>query len=105
MSELKTRTASGLWAAQQKHLGVYKAEGLNMHKIFFDREGGIGKLQAQLMNNEYRLQEVGAGTHVPRLEVKLRGILNTLVYNLPESLLPSAAYFVVVRLNSMPAHT
>ena len=76
-----------------------------MHKIFFDREGGIGKLQAQLMNNEYRLQEVGAGTHVPRLEVKLRGNLNTLVYNLPESLLPSAAYFVVVRLNSMPAHT
>ena len=57
------------------------------------------------MNNEYRLQQVGTGTHVPRLEVKLRGILNTLVYNLPESLLPWAAYFVVVRLNSMPAHT
>ena len=32
-----------------------------IHKIFFHREGGIGKLQAQLKNAGYRLQQVGAG--------------------------------------------
>jgi len=112
ISELKARTATELWSVQFRHLGIYKAEGFAVHKVFFDREGGIGKIEAKLLDSGYRLQQVGAGSHVPRLEVKLRvikerlrGIINTLAYTLPKSLLPWAAYYVVIRLNCMPVHT
>jgi hypothetical protein len=111
-TEIKSRTASALWSAQQRHLAIYKSEGFNVHKIFFDREGGISKIEVGLMEQGYRLQQMGAGAHVPRIEAKirvmkerLRGVINTLPYQLPRPILPWAVYYIVVRINSMPVHT
>jgi hypothetical protein len=58
------------------------------------------------------VERVGAGSHVPRIENKiktikerLRAVLNTLPYLLPHLLIAWLVYYVVGRMNGMPCNT
>mmetsp|Transcript_23739 Transcript_23739/g.33981 ORF Transcript_23739/g.33981 Transcript_23739/m.33981 type:complete len:444 (+) Transcript_23739:1024-2355(+) len=88
---LRTRTQRDVWNAQFQQLSIYKSEGFQVHKIFFDREGAIGALEQKISDAGYRPQQSGAGSHVP--------------YSLPHQLIEWLLYYVVTRLNSMPNHT
>ena len=109
---LRTRTQRDVWEAQFQQLSIYKSEGFKVHKIFFDREGAIGALTEKIADAGYRPQQSGAGSHVPRIENKIkvvkermRAVINTLPYLLPHQLIEWLVYYVVMRLNSMPSHT
>lgn len=94
------------------HIHKINQPGFYVVDLSSDGEGAIGKLTDELGAIGIRVNPVGAGSHVPIIEnrVKIvkerfRAIVNTLPYELPGALIAHCIYFIVQRLNQLPSHT
>ena len=77
-----------------------------------DGEKGLISLQTYLQGQGIRVNPSGAGQHVPVVERKIRqikervrAVVNTLPYTVPESLMRYLVLFCVSRINMLPSST
>ncbi len=106
------RSAAPIAKALADHINVYRGARKDVHAIISDGEGAIIKIRPQLMEKGITVNISGAGSHAPVVERRIRvikervrGILSTLPYALPQSLFKYLVAFAVSRLNLAPANT
>lgn len=94
------------------HISQYTARQYQIKVILTDGEGAVVTLTSELNAQGITVNPSGAGQHVPVVENKIRqvkervrGILNTLPFTLPASLMWWLVKFCVSRLNMVPRNT
>lgn len=106
------RSAAPVAKALQEHINKYLAARKDIFAIFSDGEGAIAKLTGQLNQRGITVNVSGAGAHAPIVERRIRmikervrGVLSTLTFKLPQSLFKYLVAFAVSRVNLLPANT
>jgi hypothetical protein len=106
------RSAAPVARALQEHINRYLAARKDIFAIFSDGEGAIAKLTGQLNQRGITVNISGAGAHAPIVERRIRmikervrGVLSTLAFKLPQSLFKYLVSFAVSRVNLLPANT
>jgi hypothetical protein len=96
------RSAAPVAKALQDHINKYLAARKDIFAIFSDGEGAIAKLTGQLNQRGIIVNISGAGAHAPIIERRIRmikervrGVLSTLAFNLPQSLFKYLVAFAV----------
>jgi hypothetical protein len=105
------RTAQAIRTPLLNQIAEYKSKGFTVDHLSVDRDGPIMSLKADLNLQGVTLNENGAGSHVPRVERKIREVKDRvrsikpdLPFALSDLMLQYLVYFAVSRINLMP-HT
>jgi hypothetical protein len=95
--------------ALAKQIGLYKSRQFTITTLLSDGEGAIASLTSEIEASSIAVNPSGAGQHVPTIERNIRtmkerarGILATIPYELPTTLIPWLVYYVVTRINIVP---
>lgn len=105
-----SRSASTLLQAVKSQLNTYRLENFVVDMILVDGEGGLKKIKDDVEAFGVRVNQTGAGEHVPKAEVyikvvkeRVRSVLFSLPYNLPAMLMKWLVSFCVARINYVPS--
>ena len=105
----KDKSAANITKAILDINSIYRSRGFVIGSIESDREGGVMASKARLAMAGINLNEAGAGKHVPLPERyiqtfkgKLRAIISTLPFRIPEKLIPYLVEWVAHLINAFP---
>ena len=109
VNHIKNRKTITIFRQLYKHIAVYLNRGYEIKAIRCDPENGLIAQQELLNQKGLYLDNLKTRRNYPSSGVKnknykerVRGIINTLPYNLPLNLIPHLIYFCVSRLNMTP---
>jgi len=101
-----TRAVESLRQPLKNQISTIEKQGFVVTMMLSDGEGAISALQSE---STVPLNPAGAGSHVPKIERKIReikeycrAILHSLPYDLPGALIQYLVYFAVSRINLVP---
>ena len=106
---LNGRNMNNLSDTLLSQIGIIKSQGFIVSKIFVDEERGLVACRAPLADNGIEMVVVTTGQHVNVAErairvvkERMRSITSDLPWKLPISFTKWLAYYVCVRINSLP---
>ena len=109
ISKLKSRSKPDVKAALLEQLSRYTSERFDVRAVVSDGEGAVEQLRPELGRLGILVDKSGTGQHVPvaermnrTIKERVRSILHSLPYRLPNSLKYWAAFFAVNRINLQP---
>jgi hypothetical protein len=100
------RSKSSIRRALNEQIASYKAQRFQIKTLLTDGEGAIASLKSELNANGIVVNPSGPGQHVPDIERKIREVkermrtvLHSLPFTLPQSLLAWLVYYAVRQIN------